>query len=723
LQHPRIIFGGFEPPAFSGISLKKRPCRQVWPNPTLYPVWKIDMKALKIAGSAIAAIIVIAALLLVIGIPSGFLTSAIQDRVERETGYRLTIAGSTRIGLWPSLNVTMNDVTLEGPKDRDASNRLTVGSIQADMTLGSVWSGHPEITELAIIRPVLSVPLLRERSAAPKPASSRPAASSREADAEAPAIERITVTDGTVAFSNLRDRVDHRIEGINADAVIGADRKIRVTGGARAGGYPLKFDIKATAPTPPLERQNVPVELTLDAPGVLQATLSSKAEVRLNGSVVMINGLTGTIGDGAFNGWASVDVASKPLVKLDLDFQRLDIAATAAAVSQDSPGSSQSSSQSPSSQAWSNATIDLTGLNYVDAQVRISAAELNVGQARFAPAAIDSALAGGILKCAISNLGAYGGQANGEIDIDASTGNPSYVMRGDLVGVRALPLLRSAAGFDKLDGKLQAKITVRSAGPSQRAILSNLSGTVFANFQDGAIRGLNVAQMIRSLTSNTLSGWQEGKEQTTDLTQLSASFRIEKGQATTTDLNLVGPLVRLTGAGTVDLGTKMMAFRVEPKLVMTTEGQGRAADPVGFGIPVMIDGPWAEPRIYPDMAGMLDNPDAAYAKLKDIGKGLFGPGGLGGLGGTGGGGSSGGGLSDTLGGKLGETLGNLLQQGLGQGPNQGASQGRNPSRGLPAPSPSPAPAAQAPPAQGDPPPQPQQDSQPMNDVLRQLFNR
>ena len=135
--------------------------------------------------------------------------------------------------------------------------------------------------------------------------------------------------------------------------------------------------------------------------------------------------------------------------------------------------------------------------------------------------------------------------------------------------------------------------------------------------------------MVRSLTSSTLSGWQEGQEQSTDLTQLGASFRIEKGQATTTDLNLVGPLVRMTGAGTIDLGTQMLAFRVEPKLVMTTEGQGRAADPVGLGIPVVIDGPWAEPRIYPEMDGILDNPDAAYAKLKDMGKGLFGAGGAG----------------------------------------------------------------------------------------------
>src|SRR5467141_5239344 len=180
--------------------------------------------------------------------------------------------------------------------------------------------------------------------------------------------------------------------------------------------------------------------------------------------------------------------------------------------------------------------------------------------------------------------------------------------------------------------------------------------------------------MIRSLTSGTLSGLHETKEEATDLSQLSASFRVERGQATTNDLNLIGPLVKMTGAGTVDLAAKSLALRVEPKLVMTTEGQGRAGDPVGLGIPVVIDGPWSEPRIYPDMAGILDNPDAAYAKLKEMGKGLFGgSGGLGGvLGGlTGGasgnapggsGSSGGGGLTD----RLGETLGNFLQQVKGQ---------------------------------------------------------
>jgi AsmA protein len=271
--------------------------------------------------------------------------------------------------------------------------------------------------------------------------------------------------------------------------------------------------------------------------------------------------------------------------------------------------------------------------------------------------------------------------------------------------------------------------------------MSNMAGTAFIVFQDGAIKGLNVAQMIRSLTASTLSGWQASEEKATDLSQLSASFKIDKGQAQTTDLNLVGPLVKMTGAGTIDLGTKQIGFRVEPKLVMTTEGQGRATDPVGLGIPVMIAGPWGSPRIYPEMQGILDNPEAAYAKLKGMGKGLFGQNGaglgaaigslLGGQPGAAGGqqGGAGGQAGTQPGGQLGETLGNLLQQGLsGLGQSQGQGGGRPsgqrsiPSRTSPAEAPTQDAAEPAPPA----PPSDttaEQDSQPMNEVLRQLFNR
>jgi AsmA protein len=243
------------------------------------------------------------------------------------------------------------------------------------------------------------------------------------------------------------------------------------------------------------------------------------------------------------------------------------------------------------------------------------------------------------------------------------------------------------------------------------------------------------------------------------LSQLSASFRIDKGQAVTTDFNLVGPLVRITGAGTIALDTKMLGFRVEPKLVMTTEGQGRTSEPVGFGIPVMISGSWSQPQIYPDMSGMMDNPDAAYAKLREMGKGLFGPDGAGlgnmlsnlggnfGLGGAAPGGGNAAananpqmqlpGPNNMPGGQLGQAIGNMIQQGLSNSPlsngppSNGSGTGIR-SRSLPgspttpAPQASPAAPTQAPSTQApstQDPPVAQQDSQPMNDVMRQLFNR
>src|SRR4051794_18279693 len=335
------------------------------------------MRAVKFAGAAVAAVIIVIALLLVVGIPSGFLTSTIAARVERATGYRLSIDGTTKISLWPTLNVTLNDLTLADPKDRSGITRVTIDRVQAEMSLSSVWSGSPEISELVVTHPVLYQPLLRERLPNAS-ASSKPLA----LDANAATIDRVKVTDGEVAFARQRDRVEGRISAINADATVGRDRKINITGTARVGEHPTKFDIKATAPAPPADRPTIPVDFAIGMPDVLKSQLAGHAEMRLSGDLVMINGVNGTLGDGAFNGWASVDIASKPLVKVDLDFQRLAIPLA-------------KSPEGASGQPWSDAPIDVSGLNYVDAQIRISAHEAVIGDARLAPLAGDAKTARG----------------------------------------------------------------------------------------------------------------------------------------------------------------------------------------------------------------------------------------------------------------------------------------------------------------------------------------
>ena len=410
-------------------------------------------------------------------------------------------------------------------------------------------------------------------------------------------------------------------------------------------------------------------------------------DVKLTGAMLSLSNLSGRFGDDAFNGWASAELSGKPLIKLDLDFPQLHF---------DAPQWREGRGES----SWSSKPFDLAGLNYAEAQGRVSIAQMSIGALRIAPAALDLTLAAGALQVRASHLGVGGGEIEGDVVIDASGKVPDISLRADVNNVRARPLLGSLAGFDRIDGRMTAKLALRGTGISPRAVAASLGGTAFTSIKDGEIVGLNLAQMIRTLTASTLSGWQEAPSENTDLSQLSASFRLENGQGTTSDLMLAGPLVRMTGAGNIDLVTETMAFRVEPKLVMTLQGQNTAsatpaATPVGLGVPVVVQGPWASPRIYPEISGMLENPDAAYAQLRQMGQGLFGRDLLGkdlnGLIGQSGG--EAGAAQNGIGGAIGTMI-----QGLG----------------------APGPAGKTPPM-GQKPSDP--DANPMNDIMKRLFSR
>jgi AsmA protein len=364
---------------------------------------------------------------------------------------------------------------------------------------------------------------------------------------------------------------------------------------------------------------------------------------------------------------------------------------------------------------WSTEPIKLDGLNYVDADFQISAAALNIGALRINPAKIEGTLSSGIVRMTLSELGLYDGKAAAGLALDASIPSPIFALRAELRGVRALPLLSNAGNFTSLDGRMNAQIDVRSTGRNQREMIANLSGTTNVDFLDGEIRGINVAQMIRNLTASTLSGWQESETLKTDLTELHASFRIEKGKAETSDLRLAGPLVRVTGTGSTDLNTKTLSFRIEPKLVMTTQGQGSSvSDPIGLGVPVIMEGPWSAPKMYPDMAGILDNPDAAFGKLRELGQGLFGPNFLGGSGQAGQAGQP------DQGNKVLESIGTIIQ-GLAGGSSTGQSKNGTTAPQA-APLGAPPPPGQAP--QAAPNQRPAQDpANQIDSVIRQLFGR
>jgi AsmA protein len=263
-------------------------------------------------------------------------------------------------------------------------------------------------------------------------------------------------------------------------------------------------------------------------------------------------------------------------------------------------------------------------LNFFDVDVQVSAAEFSVGTSRLAPMSVRATLAGGMLKATFPKIGLYGGQGDGLFLVGSFDAVPNLAARVNVNGVRAAELLTEVADFDAVDGSMQAAIDIHASGASPRAIMAALSGSIDILIQDGEVRSINIAKMIRTLMGTPLTGWSASAAEKTDLSQFSARFLVSNGKATTDNLQLMGPLVRVSGAGTADIASKTLQFRIDPKLVMTLEGQGGRADPLGLGVPVIVEGTWGEPQIYPDIAGILDNPNSAYAQLRALGKGLFG---------------------------------------------------------------------------------------------------
>ncbi len=281
-------------------------------------------------------------------------------------------------------------------------------------------------------------------------------------------------------------------------------------------------------------------------------------------------------------------------------------------------------------QGWSNAAIDFSGLNAANVDFAITTREIRWDKIKIDESALSATIRDGVLSANLEKLRLYGGQGAGSIRLDGSAAQPQMTARFDLTGLSAYPALSDAADFSWIEGTAQISLDVATSGGSQLLLMQGLNGTASFNFMDGAIRGINIPKMVRGLSLDTLLGWQDSGSEKTDFSSFTASFDIAQGVATNSDLNLVGPLVRMTGQGTTNMGSRTLDWRLEPKIVASLEGQaptprkkGAEQKLAGLGVPVIVKGSWDRPQIYPDIRGILENPAEAYKQLETMGGELF----------------------------------------------------------------------------------------------------
>jgi len=273
---------------------------------------------------------------------------------------------------------------------------------------------------------------------------------------------------------------------------------------------------------------------------------------------------------------------------------------------------------------WSEKPIDLGGFAVADVDAKLSVGRLLYQDIKVGASQLTVGLKDKVLKASFDEVQLYEGRGRGLLTVDASARGTAIAANMAVEGISALPLLKDLAGFDWIAGR--GKLTVAAAGQglTQRQIVETTNGRVDVLFNDGALVGFNVAQILRGLQQGRLSGFDRVATEKTDFSELAASFTIAKGIAQNNDLRLASPLVRLSGAGTVNLPQRTIDYTARPKLVANLSGQGGGLNRAGLEVPVKVVGPWDKPQIAPDLDGVLRNPDQAVQAVKEIGRQLKG---------------------------------------------------------------------------------------------------
>jgi AsmA protein len=413
--------------------------------------------------------------------------------------------------------------------------------------------------------------------------------------------------------------------------------------------------VQTSAPSGSIEGRAFPIKISHESPG--SAAIAMSAEGKAGGSTFSLNSIEGRIGEDKFDGWASIRFSRIPSVTADVHFHHLTIPPLW-------PAGSNTAVTAP----WSDEAIDLDALNFFDANAKISATQFTFDRFQAGPVTTETVIEKGALTASLVEAQVNDGRASGRLSVDAAQPAPQWHLQLDLADVRAGPIVSSFTGSNLVEGLMRSKMELSGSGNSARQIVYSLGGSIDVELKDGEIPGINIADMVRTLAAQTLKGWQNKGVEKTDFTALNASFRVEGGSAETESIRLLGPFVRVTGKGKIDLAQKTLNLKFEPKVVLSMQGQGSTDDPVGLGVPVIVEGAWQEPRIYPDIAGIFDNPDDAFAKLTSLSGGIFG-------------GKDGksGGMFDSLGQSIDRLLGGDAGAKQGGGASQPSTEGGKPN--------------------------------------------
>ena len=267
-----------------------------------------------------------------------------------------------------------------------------------------------------------------------------------------------------------------------------------------------------------------------------------------------------------------------------------------------------------------DAPIDLSALKGINAKGKLQVGALEVQGLKLSEVNAQVNAANGRVAVAPHSVKLYEGAMSGEVVLDANRNH--ITLKEQLQNVSVGPILRDFAEQDRLEGRGNVALDVTTSGATVNAMKRALAGTAKVQLRDGAIKGINLGEILRKARA-TLGGSQAaaqgesaGDAQKTDFSELNASFTIKNGVAHNEDLDVKAPLFRLGGAGDINIAESSLNYVAKASIVATSQGQGgKERDRLaGLTVPVRLSGSFDDLKYDVDFRGM-----AGQAAKSEIG--------------------------------------------------------------------------------------------------------
>jgi AsmA protein len=303
-----------------------------------------------------------------------------------------------------------------------------------------------------------------------------------------------------------------------------------------------------------------------------------------------------------------------PRYRIDADVDRIDLDRYLVAQKEAKPAAA----PGPQGQQV-DVPVDLSALEGVRADGRLSIGWLQLMGLKVEALKAELRVANGRADVAPHSAQLYQGTLEGALALTAR-GN-RVAVKEKLSGVAIGPLVKDLMGRDAVEGRGNVSVDLSASGPTVNAMKKSLAGSARIELADGAVKGINLTEALRKTRAafGSKSAQQQASDpaERTDFSALSASFAIKDGVARNDDLDVRAPLVRVGGAGAIDIGASRLDYVARASVVATSKGQGGAElDHLkGLTIPVKLSGPFDAPKYEIDYGAIAGQ--AAKAKVKE----------------------------------------------------------------------------------------------------------